>query len=309
VKCLAWKRNGAAWAAFSAEGSEVRIYPLAGTSRDTYVPEARLGDKTYCRGAAAGAVIAASSSPSRTRSQILGQLRSQLEGYVLRYETTGIQDPIAANETIVKMDGREWHRRLTDWWGKNPSNDVGRTVREARFVHRGFQIDANRINARRGELYMNRLERWAADGVIEMIMSETAAAEAARGGPLQSLKAMSYVQSQTLATTDHEAGMLKKIEASIFPKGADTIDKLRDVEIVFNASKYSRTLVTKDGGSKRQPGGILGAREMLAQLGITVMSDEDACAHIEGLIAARDDRARCEARETGARLPWWVGLD
>ena len=62
-------------------------------------------------------------------------------------------------------------------------------------------------------------------------------------------------------------------------------------------------------GRSGQRGGILGAKEKLAEFGITVMSDAEACAYVEGLIKARDDRARFEAREFGGRLPWWVGRD
>ena len=37
-----------------------------------------------------------------------------------------------------------------------------------------------------------------------------------------------------------------------------------DIEIVFNAAKYEGILVTADGGSRRQLGGILGNRAALS---------------------------------------------
>jgi hypothetical protein len=314
---LAWKQNGAGWLARSVDGSAARIYPDPSGERDVYVMEADLGDKTYWGGADLAEVVSNSRSPARTRLKILDGLKGQLEGYLLRFDTTGVQDPIGANETILKMDGQAWRVLLSRWEARNRANDVGASTvsandaaaTEQRSVHRGFQIDTNRINARGGQLHMNRLERWNDDGVIEVIISETAATEAARGGALQARKAMSYVQSQTLATTEPEAVTMRKIEMAIFPGGAKSSSERNDVEIVFNAEKYSRILVTTDGGSKRQPGGILGARKKLAALGITVMTDAEACAYVEGLVAARDERARQAAREAGTVLPQWVGRD
>lgn len=308
---LAWKLDGRKWVARSAEGSTVRLYPHE-DQKHVFVMEAALGGTTYWRGADASRVILSSRSPSKTTEHVLDSLKRQLEGYALRYDTTGIRDPKAANDTIKAMNPDEWARRLSDWYAKNVANDNRAPLpvaTEERFVHLGFQIDTNRINARGRLEHMNRLERWAADDVIEVIMSETAATEAARAGSRQARKAMSYVQSVTLATNEHERVMMRKIELAIFPGGAKSSGDRNDVEIVFNALKYSRRLVTTDGGSKRQPGGILGAREKLAAIGVTVMTDEEACAYVKGLIAARDERARQEARETGARLPRWVGRD
>ena len=256
---LEWKQNGNSWTTQSAEGTPARVYRHPAVHAG-YVVEACFGGRTYARAGNYSAIVDASGSPSRIRARIVRELQDEAEGYVLRFETTGIQDPKGANDAIVAMNSLEWSLRLADWRAKNATDRMGVTVGEQRFVHRGFQIDANRINARGGEANMNRLEQWRANGIIEIVMSECAATEAAFGGPLQARKAMTYIQSQTVATTPPEVLMLRNIEAALFPRGADTVGKQHDVEIVFNAQKYGRILVTKDGGSKRQPGGILGRR-------------------------------------------------
>jgi hypothetical protein len=81
------------------------------------------------------------------------------------------------------------------------------------------------------------------------------------------------------------------------------------VEIVFNARKYGCILVTNDGGSRSQPGGILGNRERLRSLGVQVLTDEEAVAFVRQLIQERDDRERERARFTGEPAPEWVGRD
>ena len=67
---------------------------------------------------------------------------------------------------------------------------------------------------------------------------------------------------------------------------------------------------TNDGGSRRQPGGILGNREkLLSQLGIQVLTDEEAVRLIRELIEERDSRERERSSITGQPLPQWVGRD
>jgi len=89
-------------------------------------------------------------------------------------------------------------------------------------------------------------------------------------------KAYSYISTETLASTPDEARMLRKIKDILFPRGVKNINERNDVEILFNAWKYGAILITDDGGSKRQPGGILGNRDKLTALGIQVMRDHEA---------------------------------
>lgn len=178
-----------------------------------------------------------------------------------------------------------------------------------RSVYCSFYIDANKINARGTLESMNQLERWAEDEIIHLGISEVAKNEAARGSTARWQKAVNYIYTLTYANTPDEAKKLKDIENVIFPDGACSNNQRNDVEVVFNAWKYCGILVTADGASGRQPGGILGNRDNLEHLGIMVMSDGDAVEHVRQLILNRDNRIRKMAEATGASLPDWVGQD
>jgi hypothetical protein len=99
------------------------------------------------------------------------------------------------------------------------------------------------------------------------------------------------------------------IEKALFPNGAQTPNDRKDIEIVFNAAKYGATLVTGDGSSRSQPGGILGGREALRRLGIRVLTDSEAVGVVREKIVERDGLARLVAADEGVPLPGWVDKD
>lgn len=179
-----------------------------------------------------------------------------------------------------------------------------------RYVYLDFQIDTNRINSKCRLTYMNILERWFEDDVIYLEMSEVAQNEAANSGcSIRTEKAYTYIASETLAGTSDELHILKQIKGILFPDGIKSINEKNDVEIVFNAWKYKRFLITDDGGSKRQPGGILGNRDELAALGIQVLCDREAIQLVKQKIIQRDQRAIKIAANKNEPLPEWVGKD
>jgi hypothetical protein len=172
-----------------------------------------------------------------------------------------------------------------------------------RFLYLAFQIDANRINSRQSLEAMNRLENWDAAGLIDVMISEAAQKEAASGSVSRMEKAYSYIFSMSEISTSQESSFFEKIERILWPDGAQNQNQRNDVDIVFNASKYGRILVTNDGASKTQPGGILGHRKELADLGIKVMTDEEAVEHVREAIRLRDDGLKKISRLSGvARL-------
>lgn len=190
-----------------------------------------------------------------------------------------------------------------------------------RYVYLDFQLDANRINAMRGLKEMNKLETWYTNGVIHLEMSEVAQIEAARGEKRPTSekdfgkrprfeKAFGYIASEImLPETPQEWQVYKKIESILFPQGATEPSQINDIDIVFKAYQDKTILITNDGGSKRQPAGILGSRDLLQHLNIKVMRDCEAVALVERKIKERDDRARYIANRTGLDLPEWVGKD
>lgn len=156
---------------------------------------------------------------------------------------------------------------------------------------------------------MNTLERWRKDKVIRIMIAQPAQDEAAHGSRDRARKAYRYIFTMTKSHTRKDTELLKRIERVLFPQGASTQNEKNDIEIVFNARKYGCMLVTNDGGSRRQPGGILGNRDKLLQLGIEVLTDEEAVVRIRQLIQDRDSREREKSNITEQPLPEWVGRD
>ncbi len=180
-----------------------------------------------------------------------------------------------------------------------------------RYVYLRFQIDTNRINTRQQLDNMNQLESWAQYGVIELQMSQCALQEARQGSnSKRSKKAIGHIFSITYASTPEEQDKLKAIESIIFPDGAKNNNQKNDVEIVFNSAKYGYMLVTNDGGSKSQPGGILGnANRLKNELGIDVISDTEAVQLVKRKIRDRDVLCRIISAKNNQAIPDWVGND
>lgn len=173
-----------------------------------------------------------------------------------------------------------------------------------------FQVDANRINASRKLSFMNQLEKWEENGVITLDISKTAMDEAAAGSARRGRKTMGMVYSLTCSMNNNEKQQMRTISYTLFPDGCNTENERRDVEIIFNAKKYGYTLITNDGGSKRQPGGMLGNRKALKQaVGVDIVTDEEAVEMVKRKIILRDNLARQVALETGQCLPAWVEKD
>jgi hypothetical protein len=173
-----------------------------------------------------------------------------------------------------------------------------------------FHIDTNRINSKRKLECMNILEHWNDAGVIYIEMAERAQIEALQAyDKKRSKKAYTYIATETLAETADEIQLMKKIAAALFPDGIRDPKERNDVEIVFNAHKYYAILITDDGGSRRQPGGILGNRDKLRGLGIEVMRDFEAVELVKQELVERDKIAREISLIDSICLPDWVGKD
>ena len=172
-----------------------------------------------------------------------------------------------------------------------------------------FHIDTNLINARQKIDEVNRLEHWNENGVILINMSWTAHAEAqADGNSQRSKKASSQIY--TIDMNDIDANLSHQVGTIIFPAGIRDKNQLNDVRIVCEAAKYKATLITKDGASRNQPGGILGSRERLQDItGIRILSPEEAVQFVELKIKERDDFNKCVAQDTGMILPDWTDKD
>lgn len=168
-----------------------------------------------------------------------------------------------------------------------------------------FHIDTNKINARRLLPNMNILQQWHVNNVISISMSEIAQTEAGHAGQLQEDQASTYLANTDENLEDKEIIICKKIAMTLFPGGVDSQNKGNDVKIVFHAFKYKKILITNDGGSRNQPGGILGNRHILKErYNIDIMTDEEAVDYVRCAIRNRDDAAK-ECGQTNS----WIGQD
>ncbi len=172
-----------------------------------------------------------------------------------------------------------------------------------------FHIDTNLINSRGKLESMNQIEKWANDEIILVNMSGVSFKEAQAGGDLaRTKKALSHIFTLTDESIDLNDPLYRKIGATLFPNGIHTDNQRNDVKIVFEAAKYAAILVTKDGGSRTQPGGILGNRNKLRGI-VSIMSDTEAVAFIQGKIRERDEFNLRVAKEFSVELPAWTGKD
>ena len=172
-----------------------------------------------------------------------------------------------------------------------------------------LHIDTNLINARQKLPAVNQLERWYEDGVILINMSSTAHVEArADGNEIRARKANQQIYTVTPAAAPSDPLFLK-VETALFPGGAQNENQRNDVRIVCEAAKYMAILVTGDGASKTQPGGILGNRRKLADVVKIIFSPDEAVEFVRGKIRERDEFNEQAVKEGGGELPPWTGRD
>jgi hypothetical protein len=171
-----------------------------------------------------------------------------------------------------------------------------------------LHIDTNLINSRQKLDAVNQLEKWYEDGVILINMSGTAHAEAQADGDRRRVrKANQQIFTVTPAIDDRNP-LFKRVESVLFPNGATDQNQENDVRIVCEAAKYGAILVTVDGASKSQPGGILGNRDRLRDL-VQIMSPDEAVAFVRSKIRERDEFNVRVLREIGGELPPWTGKE
>jgi len=176
-----------------------------------------------------------------------------------------------------------------------------------------FHLDANLINARQKLDAVNRMEQWRDEGVILLAMAGVAheEAQAGAGGNVEARKRKAAGQIYTI-NDDGDAkadDTYARVEAILWGQAADD-NQANDVEVVCEAIKWHAILVTRDGGSKEQPAGILGNRDGLReQFDLRILRPEEAVDLIREKIAERDQFNAQVSALTGAALPEWAGRD
>jgi hypothetical protein len=171
-----------------------------------------------------------------------------------------------------------------------------------------LHIDINLINARQKLPAVNQLEKWFEDEVLLINMSATAHLEAqADGNALRTRKANQQIYTATPAIGPPDP-LYAKVEAAVFPDGPRDDNQRNDVRIVCEAAKYKAILVTGDGGSKTQRGGILGNRDKLKDV-VQILSPDEAVNYVRQKIRERDEFNARFVKECGGQLPPWAGKD
>lgn len=173
-----------------------------------------------------------------------------------------------------------------------------------------LHIDTNLINSRQRLPAVNTLDRWCADEVILINMAGTARAEALAGGDTRRTQKANQQIFTITPPSPIDSTRFKAIESVLFPHGAKDENQRNDVRIVSDAIHYAAILVTNDGGSKSQPGGMLGNRDALAmRFGVRILSADEAVDFVRSKIRERDEFNRQVVREFGGTLPDWTDVD
>ena len=172
-----------------------------------------------------------------------------------------------------------------------------------------FHIDTNMINAYGKLPAMSQLENWAANEVILVNMSNVSFSEAQQGSNAKRTnKALSQIFTLVDESINESNPTYKMVANALFPDGGKNDNQRNDIKIVCDAIKLNAILVTNDGGSKNQPGGILGNAHKLKGY-VQIMRDHEAVEFINKKIEERDNRNRKIAKITGKELPEWTGQD
>jgi len=176
-----------------------------------------------------------------------------------------------------------------------------------------FHLDTNLINARQKNEAVNLLEKWKSDGVISLVMAGVAHEEAQAGKGASAMarqrKAATHLYTTSEPGEAKDDETFAKVEMILFGVANDR-GRVNDVAIVCEAIKWHAILVTNDGGSNSQKGGILGHRDTLhKQFDVNIYRPEEAVAIIREKLAERDAYNKMIAAMTGLPVPLWSGED
>ena len=123
---------------------------------------------------------------------------------------------------------------------------------------------------------MNELEALASQGLCTLLMPKNAWDEAEAGTDIKRKeKTWEYFFIEPVRN-DSQRFWFNEIEKIVFPDGAKTTNEINDIWILVTAKEMNYPLVTNDGNSKTQPGGLLGNRDRLEKFGVNVLLDYEA---------------------------------
>jgi hypothetical protein len=139
-----------------------------------------------------------------------------------------------------------------------------------------FYLDANCVNAGQLHAVLNELESLRKLGHVTLIYADVTYREAACASTARMAKASGYSHTKIDPVWGENENTKEAIEAILFPGGANNQNQRNDVLAVYQAERLHWPLITMDGASKSQPGGILGRTGELAAIGLEVLTPEQA---------------------------------
>lgn len=147
-------------------------------------------------------------------------------------------------------------------------------------AHLCFFLDANCVNAKQLNEHLNELEQLRQDGLITLIYSDAAFNEAEFRNTLRAEKAAGFSYTSIEPEFGENPEVKAAIEAVLFPDGPKFQNHRNDVLAVYHAERLQWPLITMDGASRTQPGGILGRAAELRTLGVEVITPAEAVARV-----------------------------
>lgn len=151
-----------------------------------------------------------------------------------------------------------------------------------------YFLDANCINARQVDQNINQLEHWHQEGVISILIPQIAATEAVRGSDERLKKSWDYPMLFESRPGQTNPYIVSLIEHIVFSQGTTNKNQRNDVAILAVAELYGYPLITNDGASNTQPGGMLGNAKALANIGISVLTPRSAVTDIAERLKRRE---------------------
>ena len=176
-------------------------------------------------------------------------------------------------------------------------------------VGQPFIADSNRVNSRGGLPAMTALRKLADAGDIKLLYTEEIQAELERCRNPK-IRTASRELSALFAKSlddDEEEDQRGRITRILFPNGLRSDNDRVDVDTIRVAQLWTANVITNDGASKTQPGGILGAASRLhREIGVQVMRDFEAEKLVARLIRERDRLEILFAAKEGRDVAAWV---
>ena len=167
------------------------------------------------------------------------------------------------------------------YWRKAAFDELARATQDPPL----FVLDANACNSLQRIGQLNELERMRETRLIDLLYTETTWDEAQLGSLKRHSKVSKYLfvgLANDECNCQLQQPWREAIARVVFPGGLRSDNQRRDVEALLTVKMSKGCFVTSDGASKSQPGGILGHKAELAQLGIQVLNFTEALERAQG---------------------------